>query len=149
MSKSKCTKELYSAFLQASSVRYSNFALSEVSPKKLSHDSVSRWLNKKNFRPKDIWLLVKKDLLIKQEESILIVDDTLLSKPYSKKIELVNYQYSGTKHDVIKGISLVNFIWHGLKSSESIPVDYRIYDKKSDGKSKNIHFRDMLSLAKK
>ena len=32
MSKFKCTKELYKAFLQASSVRYSGLALSEVSP---------------------------------------------------------------------------------------------------------------------
>lgn len=31
MSKYKCTKELYKAFLQASSVRYSGLALSEVS----------------------------------------------------------------------------------------------------------------------
>ncbi|WP_342271600.1 hypothetical protein [Candidatus Tisiphia endosymbiont of Parasteatoda lunata] len=31
-------------------------------------------------------------------------DDTLLSKQYSKKIELVHYQYSGAVHDVIPGI---------------------------------------------
>ncbi|ALB22334.1 hypothetical protein Psal006b_02058 [Piscirickettsia salmonis] len=44
MSRHKCTKEIYKAFLQASSVRYSGLALSEVSPKPFSHDSVSRWL---------------------------------------------------------------------------------------------------------
>jgi len=43
---------------------------------------------------------------------------------------------------------LVNLLWHELNSSESTPINYRIYDKASDGKSKNIHFRDMLSLAK-
>jgi predicted transposase YdaD len=55
MSNFKCTKELYKAFLQASSVRYSGLALSEVSPTELSHDSISRWLKNKCFRPREIW----------------------------------------------------------------------------------------------
>jgi len=54
MSRHKCTKDLYKAFLQASSVRYSGLALSDVSPSELSHDSISRWLKDKNFRPKEI-----------------------------------------------------------------------------------------------
>lgn len=41
MSRHKCTKELYKAFLQASSVRYSELALSDVSSEELSHDSTS------------------------------------------------------------------------------------------------------------
>ncbi|QGO25498.1 hypothetical protein Psal025_03704 (plasmid) [Piscirickettsia salmonis] len=51
MSRHKCTKEIYKAFLQASSVRYSGLALSEVSPKPLSHDSVSRWLQSQGNPP--------------------------------------------------------------------------------------------------
>jgi len=45
---------LYKAFLQASSVRYSGLALSNVSPTELSHDSISRWLKDRNFRPRDV-----------------------------------------------------------------------------------------------
>jgi hypothetical protein len=71
-----------------------------------------------------------------------------LAKPRSKKIDLVNYQYSGNAHDVIAGIGLINLLWHGLDSEESIPVDYRIYDKDTDGKTKNTHFCDRLKLAK-
>ena len=29
-----------------------------------------------------------------------------------------------------------------------MPIDYRVYDKEGDGKSKNTHFCEMLSLAK-
>ncbi|QGP51886.1 hypothetical protein PsalN5692_03385 [Piscirickettsia salmonis] len=50
MSRHKCTKEIYKAFLQASSVRYSGLALSEVSPEPFSHDSVSRWLQSQQYR---------------------------------------------------------------------------------------------------
>lgn len=39
-------------------------------------------------------------------------------------------------------------MWHGLESQESVPIDYRVYDKDTDGKTKNEHFRAMLKLAK-
>lgn len=148
MSRHKCTKELYRTFLQASSVRYSGFALSEVSPEALSHDSVSRWLASKHFRPRDIYAEAS-PFINKEEPCLLIGDDTVLAKPHSKKIDVVHYQYSGNVHDVVAGIGLVNLLWHGLKTETSIPIDYRVYDKPVDGKTKNEHFCEMLKLAKK
>lgn len=148
MSRHRCTKELYKAFLQASSMRYSGLALSDVSPSKISHDSVSRWLKDKNFSPREIWS-TSKSLIDHDEECLLIADDSVLSKIHSKNIELVNYQYSGNAHDVIAGIGLINLLWYGCDTENYTPVDYRIYDKETDGKTKNSHFCDMLSLAKK
>lgn len=78
----------------------------------------------------------------------MIADDTVLSKTHSKRIELVNYQYSGNTHNVIAGIGLVNLLWYDVNQKQSVPIDYRIYDKESDAKTKNTHFCDMLSLAK-
>ncbi len=148
MSRHKCTKELYRAFLEASSVRYSGLALSEVSPETaLSHDSISRWLSDQNFRPSQVWQTVRA-YVDHSTPSLLIVDDRVLSKIHSKKIDLVHYQYSGNAHDVIAGIGLVNLVWYGLEERKGVPVDYRIYDKDSDGKTKNTHFCEMLSLAK-
>ena len=147
MARHKCTKELYQAFLQASSVRYSSLALSEVSPFELSHDSISRWLSQKELRPRDVWQKAQAHI-DKPAPCLLIADDTVLNKQYSSHIELVHYQYSGNEHDVIPGIGLVNLLWYGLEQEEAIPVDYRIYDKASDGKTKNTHFCDMLNLAK-
>ena len=103
MSRHKCTKELYKAFFQASSVRYSGLALSAVSPIDLSHDSINRLLRDKHFRPRGLWGTAKK-YVDPNEPSLLIIDDTILSKVHSNKIELVNYQYSGNAHDVIAGI---------------------------------------------
>nr|WP_242602197.1 hypothetical protein [Legionella nagasakiensis] len=108
-------------------MRYSGLALSEVSPIALSHDSISRWLADKNFRPRKIWEIAKQ-YVRSSEPCLLIADDTVLSKTRSQKIDLVNYQYSGNAHDVIAGIGLINMLWHGLDSQESVPIDYRIYD---------------------
>lgn len=147
MSRHKCTKELYKTFLQASSIRYSSLALSEVSPSNLSHDSISNWLKDARFRPREVWQMAKKYINLKTL-CLLIADDTVLSKTHSKKIESVHYQYSGNAHDVIAGIGLVNLLWHDISDSNSIPIDYRVYDKEVDGKTKNTHFCDMLALAK-
>jgi hypothetical protein len=114
-------------------MRYSGLALSEVSPIPLSHDSISRFLADKNFRPRQIWEIAQKHMRF-TEPCLLIADNTVLAKPRIQKIELVSYQYSGNAHDVIPGIALVNMLWHGLESRESIPIDYRVYDKETDGK---------------
>lgn len=148
MSVYPCIKDIYRTFLQVSSVRYSGLALSEVSPSPLSHDTISRWLKSRCFRPKDLWRLVETSI-DKKSHCVLIADNTLIAKTRSKKIEMVHYQYSCNKHDVITGIGLVNLLWHNLTTVESIPIDYRIYDKDSDGKTKNTHFSEMLALAKK
>ena len=146
MSRHKCTKALYTSFLQASSVRYSGLALSEVSPSPLSHDSVNRWLKSQNFGPRELWK-VSHSMICFKEKHLIIGDDTLLDKHGSQEIDIVSYQYSGNAHDVIPGIGLVNLLWHGLESEGSIPIDYRVYDKTTDGKTKNDHFREMLKLA--
>ena len=46
------------------------------------------------------------------------------------------------------GIGLINLVWHGNETKQTVPVDYRVYDKDADGKTKNTHFCEMLSLAK-
>lgn len=142
-----CTKDLYREYLLASAVRYSGLALSEVSPIALSHDSVSRWLKSKTFPPKEVWQSVQK-LVDMEAPCVLIADDTVLDKRHSKKIETVHYQYSGNEHDVINGIGLVNMVWYSKEKDEYLPIDFRIYDKDCDGKTKNTHFQEMLKRAK-
>lgn len=82
--------------------------------------------------------------LINKQAGFLIVDDSTLDKPYSEKIDLVTYHWSGKHHKVVKGINLITLLWTDGKAH--IPVDFRIY--KKDGKTKNDHFQDMLITAK-
>jgi len=46
---------------------------------------------------------------------------------------------------VVSGINLVTLLW--TDGERYIPVDYRIYNKKQDGLTKNDHFRQMLQVA--
>ena len=145
MSKSKCSKELYCTFLEITSSRYSALSLSEVAPESLSHDSISRWLSSAKVQPKDIWEVARGE--IAGRKGIMAFDDVVIDKSRSNKMELVNWQYSGSEHVTVKGIGVVNALWQTSKE-EYTPIDYRIWNPPEDGKTKNIHFRDMLSSAK-
>ena len=123
----KCGKNLYQSYLQASSVRYSGLALSEVSPTALSHDSVSYWLKNTQYQPAEVFKKTKE--IIGDKEGYLVVDDSVLAKHRSKKIALVHPQYSGNKHGVTDGIGMVNTVWQDVTSKEHVPVDFRIYSK--------------------
>jgi len=129
------------------STRYSALSLSEVAPEAmaLSHDSVSRWLREAKVQPKDLWEVAKKE--VENRDGILVFDDVVINKSRSQKMELVNWQYSGAEHGVVKGIGVVNALWQ-TNQDEYTPIDYRIWNPPEDAKTKNNHFRDMLSSAK-
>ena len=141
-----CSRELYCSFLTVTAQRYSAVTLSDVAPTTLSHDAVSRWLTDAKCQPKDIWEKAKECVMGKR--GILIADDTVLNKNRSNKIELVNWQYSGTEHDIVKGIGMVNFVWADSDTGDMFPVDYRIYNPPEDGKTKNEHVQEMATQAK-
>jgi putative transposase len=144
MRKQKCSLQLYSEFLIANQNRYSGLELSKVSPTEMAHDSISRWLASSNFTPSDLWDHVKDT--VNKEMGYLIVDDTLLDKRYSRENELAKLQYSGNFHTLMMGIDIVTLLW--TDGEIFIPIDYRIYHKENDDKTKNDHLRDMLRKAK-
>jgi hypothetical protein len=67
-------------------MRYSELALSEVSPYSISHASISRWVHDKCFRPRDLWEIANKHVDY-SELSLIICDDTVLAKISSQKIK--------------------------------------------------------------
>lgn len=144
MNRSKCNEHLYINFLLAAQKNYTCSFLSEISPNKMSHDSPTRFLAGKKLSPKVLWENVKD--LVSFQEGLLILDDMVLDKPYSQKIDLVRWLWSGAHHRVVKGIGLTSLLWTG-RDNEHIPIDYRIYAKDVDGKTKNEHAQEMFRLA--
>jgi hypothetical protein len=107
----------------------------------ISHDSVNRFLLRESYEPKDLFKEAQK--LLDLVGGTLSVDDTTLDKPYSQKMELVGYFWSGKHHRTVKGLNLVTLYYSDVQG-RSLPVNYRVYDK-ADGKTKNDYFRDMLA----
>jgi len=108
-----------------------------------AHDAVTRLLHRLATDPDRMWHEAKEQ--VEMNRGVLIADDSTLDKWYSRQIELVTRHWSGKHKRVVSGINLLTLLW--TDGERYIPVDYRIYNKKVDGLSKNDHFQQMLQNA--
>jgi len=139
------TKQQYVEYLISSVVNYTCGNLAAHFDN-ICHDSITDYLCNKCLTARGLWQLVK-GLITNNPEAYLIVDDNVQDKRYSKFTELVKKQYSGTEHGLVRGINIVNLVHSSSAARDFYPVDYRIYSPEANGKTKNDHFREMLSAA--
>jgi len=76
-----------------------------------------------------------------------VFDDVVLPKPYAKKIEVLRSQWSGSDKKVVLCIGIVTCLYVNPKTHEYWILDYRLFDKDHDGKTKIDHLLDMLHNA--
>ena len=138
------TTTLYGQFLLASEGNVTATRVEDILESPGLHDKVTRWLSSSKLTPGMLWDQV--GYLVNIHTGWLILDDSVLDKPYGPEIGLSCWQYSGRHHKPIRGIGLLTMIW--TNGIVAIPVNYRIYDKQVDGKSKHNHAREMLIWAK-
>ena len=69
-----------------------------------------------------------------------------MDKEQAKKIALAKAQYSGNAHGVINGIGIVTCVYVNPELDLFWLIDFRIYDKEGDGKTKLDHVHDMLDV---
>ena len=112
----------------------------------ISHDTITDFLRSERVTAGHLWELVQ-GLIDDSPDAFLIVDDSVQDKRYSRFIELVRLQYSGAEHGLVRGIGVVNLVHSSGAAGDFYPIDYRVYDPDSDGKTKNDHFREMLEHA--
>ena len=60
---------------------------------------------------------------------------------------MVQRQYSGAEGGLVRGIGVVNLVHTSGEEGEHYPLDFRIYAKAADGKTKNDHFQEILLRA--
>jgi len=132
-------KQKYTEYLICTPINYTCTNLSNHTD--MSHDVISNFLKHEKHPPRELWDHVK-GLINDGHESCLIIDDSVQNKQYSKSIELVKLQYSGATGGLVRGIAIVNLVH--TDGQDYYPIDYRIYDKENDGKTKNKHFQEMI-----
>ena len=111
----------------------------------VSHDVVTDYLNRERLTARHLWELVQ-PFIQDSPEAYLLFDDSVQNKQYARSIELVKRQYSGAEGGLVPGIGVVNLV-HTNGQGQFYPIDFRIYAKLHDGKTKNDHFQDMLRQA--
>jgi putative transposase len=111
-------------------------------PQAPAHDAFTRLLHRLEPDPATLWQEARTQVDL--ANGILIIDDSVLDKPYAEFIELVGRHWSGKHHAVVQGIDLVTLLW--TDGDRHIPCDYRIFHK-PEGLTKNDHFRAMIQEA--
>jgi hypothetical protein len=118
----------YIYFLIAAQKTFSCAEASRSSPdiiNKPAHDSFTRLLQRQPLSSENLWNEVK--TFVKNDQGVLIIDDTVLEKPYSQKNGLITYLWSNKEKKVVKGVGLITLLWTDGQSY--IPCDFRVYDK--------------------
>jgi putative transposase len=147
MTAPRCTEMDYINFLLATPKVVTATEAARVQPdrpQRPAHDAFTRLLHRLEPDPETLWQEVGP--LVPRQGGLLILDDSVLDKPYARHMGLVGRFWSGKHKRVVQGIDLVTLLW--TDGDGLWPCDYRLVDP-ADGKAKtkNDHFRDLLAVA--
>lgn len=109
----------------------------------VSHDTIGRSIAGIKLSP----LVLREKalgLIIPSLNGYLALDDSVMDKASSNEIELASAQYSGQKHGITTGIGVVTLVYINPELNKYWILDYRIYDKNTDGKKKTDHALEMI-----
>lgn len=153
--------DIYTDYLISQNHHATATGLSAVLDHQISHDQITRFLNKSEFSSKDLWLRMKKHVHQHEnkDEGVLIIDDTIEEKPYTDENKIVCWHYAHSKNCQVKGINILScLVGYG---DLALPISFEIIQKDEEyidrlGKkrrrssiSKNKLFREMLGQAAK
>jgi len=125
--------DLYSDYLLSSFSLTTATGLASMVDNAVSHDQVTRFLGQPRYDQKEYWQVIKPVVRqVEQDDGSILVDDTIEEKPYTDESELVCYHYDHSQGRSVKGINLLNFVYHVTTPQGeeiSIPVAYEVVTK--------------------
>jgi hypothetical protein len=132
--------QLYIKLLMTVALKKNALNLSGISDE-VSHDQLTRALKIDVLKPTRLRSIIKPSKL---KGGYLIIDDTVLEKPYGKEFEGASYVFSSSKGKAVYGYSIVLLIW--TDGTKRIILGERIY--KKGGATKIQLALEMLSYAR-
>lgn len=108
----------------------------------LSHDQVTRALHRK-FAWQKLVLLIIRRLFGSLTGGYLLVDDTVIAKPYAKYLEGASFVYSSLLNKSVYGYHVVLLCW--TNGQVTLPLSWRWYRK--GGKTKVELAQELLQEA--
>jgi len=157
--------DLYIDYLQVSFGAATATGLSNMVDGDVSHDQITRLLSSNDFTSKELWE-ASKPLVRKyeQEDSCLIIDDTIIVKAHTDDSELICWHYDHSLGRSVKGIGLLTAFYHTDTDKDDealrVPIGYQTVlkthvfiddkSKKTKRKSpitKNEMMQEMISMS--
>lgn len=152
--------DIYTDYLISQNKYATATGLSDMVDGAISHDQVSRFLNKNELGSKELWQYVKSSVHEHQTATggVLLLDDSIEEKPYTDENEVNCWHYSHAKGEVLKGINILSCM---IRYDDfSVPVGYEVIKKdivfcdvktkkerRKSSTTKNELFRKLIDLA--
>ena len=148
--------DLYSDYLLSSFGQTTATGLAQLMDHEISHDRVTRMLSSAKMTSQAWWKLVKPHVRqIEREDGVIIIDDSIVEKPYTDENEIICWHYDHAKGKTVKGINFVTTLYYAQEVA--LPVAFELVSKtetyidKKTGKekrkskiTKNDRYRLML-----
>jgi hypothetical protein len=123
--------DIYIDFLICSTSHTTATALSRTTENAVSHDKITRFLSKRDYTSQDLWQfakpLIKSVQNEKEADGDLIIDDTIVEKPYTDENDIISWHFDHSKGRSVKGINIVSALYK--TDAASIPVAYEVVKK--------------------
>jgi hypothetical protein len=153
--------EIYTDYLISSFSYTTATGLSMMAKGEISHDKVTRFLNREDLTSAKLWKIIKPKVRgIESEEGIIIIDDTIEEKPSTDENEIVCWHYDHSKGRNVKGINIISGIY--LSQEIRVPVVFDLVrktktiidektnkEKRISEKTKNDQYREMVRVCVK
>jgi len=159
-----CTLSHYTDFLLSVPKYATATAMSSVYDNLISHDKISRWLKSSYLDSSSVWKAAKK--LIRSQvqfddfSGVVSVDDSIVEKSHTDENAMICYHWDHSLNRHVKGINFISLMYS--HTTINLPIQVRVVEKTEPYldtktgktkykslKTKNEHFLDMLTHAKK
>jgi len=152
----KAIFDLYSDYLLSSFGQVTATGLANLLEGDLSHDQVTRTLAGEKLTSRTWWQLVKPFVRqIERSDGVMLIDDTIVEKPYTDENEIICWHYDHAKGRNVKGLNLLTTLY--FSQDVALPVAFEIVakteayldpktgqEKRHSPVTKNEHYRSML-----
>ena len=116
--------DLYSDYLIAQNQYATATGLSDLLEGQISHDKITKFLNKQEFSSKDLWEYIKPEVRRIEDDvgGVLIIDDTIEEKTYTDENEIICWHYSHAKGICVKGVNILSCL--ARYGDVALPIAY-------------------------
>ncbi len=117
--------DLYSDYLLSSFGQTTATGLARVLEGDISHDQITRMLASEKLTPQTWWKLVKPSVRqMEREDGVMIIDDSIVEKPYTDENEIICWHYDHAKGTNVKGINFITALYEaqGIGLTRVLPV---------------------------
>jgi len=120
--------DLYTDYLISSFGPTTATGLAQLMEVAISHDQVTRMLSSPKMTSKEWWRLVKLHVRkVEREDGVIIVDDSIVEKPYTDENEIICWHFDHSKGRTVKGINFLTTLYYA--QDVALPVTFEIVSK--------------------